>query len=732
MAVDNDVTNAGALGDMADAPLEESLAVDVLGAGALSVYAIVASVSFAALVFSGPAAGGLPRGAATFLLASGVITMVLGLRSRFTLAFGVVQDTAAIVLVPAVAALVAAGSDAAERDVVVVLAAAALLTGGLMWLLGRTGLSSAARFVPTTVVAGFLAGTGWLLTKGGFDVMTARSLRLADIDDLLAFDLARFWLPGVALGAVIVVVPLVRRLPPLMSSLATLGAIAAFFVVVRIASSLPAVEDGGWLIGPFPDGGLPRFVVSDLANADWSAVADTIPQLGVVVILSLLGVLLNIAGIQALLRQRIDVDAELRTVGIANMLVAPVGGLVGYHGLGNSALADRLGVRRSWAPLAVGGAAVAFAFIGAPVVGYIPKFVAGGLLIGAGAGLLVDWIGELRSTTNWSDRLVSIVILAVICFVGILEGIVVGIIAACLFFVVRYSRIDAVRVVSTGRERGSVVDRSAADAERLAELAGRLAVYELHGSLFFGSVSGVGDTVRERLHRPSAPIDVIVIDFARVADIDSSAYAVMSELAGDVSAAGARLIWSQLPGGASAVLARTQTAAVDEAPDLDRALEAAEDHLLAVHGGRASDTTDDDGDDGDDASYSDRLLACFEVRRFARGDVLTREGSSSDELFVVVAGEVSVSRLDRNGKTVRLRTLRTGSILGEIGFLTGEVRSATVTAESDVEVCALSAHEHDRLRREQPDLIVELYDRVLRSTAARAAAIDRSLTQALH
>ncbi len=44
------------------------------------------------------------------------------------------------------------------------------------------------------------------------------------------------------------------------------------------------------------------------------------------IILSLLGVLLNISGIQALLRQRIDLDVELRADGVANMVVAPIGG----------------------------------------------------------------------------------------------------------------------------------------------------------------------------------------------------------------------------------------------------------------------------------------------------------------------------------------------------------------------------------------------------------------------
>ena len=729
MSVQRDAAGANGV----QATDEDSVVANVVGSAALSVYSIVASVSFAALIFTGAAADGLPRGATTFLFSSGLITIFLGIRSRFRVAFGVVQDTAAIVLVPAVATLVASGSDDPVRDVFVVLAASALLTGCLMWMLGRTGLSAASRFMPTTVVSGFLAGTGWLLSKGGFDVMTAMSLQLGDIKDLLGFDLARLWLPGVALALVIVVVPLTPRVPPLLSSLATLGAIAIFFVVVQIASSVSAVEDGGWLLGPFPGGGSVRFVFADLVDSDWSAVANTIPQLGVVVILSLLGVLLNISGIQSLLRERIDLDVELRTVGLANMLVAPIGGLVGYHGLGDSALAERLGVRHSWTPIVVGVVTCVFAFIGSSAVGYIPKFVAGGLLIGAGISMLLAWVTELRATTSWPDRLVSIVILAVICFVGILEGIVVGIVAACLFFVVSYSRVDAIRIVSTGRELRSAVQRSAADSRRLDRSASRLAVYELHGSLFFGSVCGVAETIRERLSRPAAPIDVVVVDFARVASIDSSAYAVLSELVDDVTAAGVRLVWSQLPAGATTVLARAQTGVVDAAPDLDRALEAAEDDLLlvAVDDDDVSDSEDANVRDDDERAYSAALLEFFEARRYRAGDVLIREGDPSDELYLVTVGEVRASRHTPDGQEIRLRRLRAGSILGEIGFLTNEQRSATVTAETEVELRVLTADAHELLRREHPELVMELYDRVLWSTAARASTIQRSLIQAL-
>jgi len=697
---------------------------DVVGTVAVAIYAITTAVSFSALIFSGPAAEGLPRGAATFVFATGVLTVFLGLRSRFTMVFGMVQDTAAIVLVPAVATIAASSSDDVVRDVLVVLALSSALTGIAMWAIGQARVASMARFVPTTVVSGFLGGTGWLLLKGGFDVMVDRSLELGDLGALAGTELAKFWLPGAALGVLIAVIPFLRRVSPVVASVMTIVMTGAFFVVVALTSSVSAVEDGGWLVGPFPEEGSIALVGPELANADWSAVGDSAGTMGVVLILSVLGVLLNLSGLQVVTRSRVDLDEELKTAGLANLLVAPIGGLVGYHALGDTVLATRLGLGRRAITIAVGSIAGLFGFVGGELVGYLPRFTAGGLLIGAGLGLMIVWIRGLQSA-SWSDRLVGVLIVASIAFVGILEGIIVGILAACLIFVVRYSRIDPIRLVSTGLERRSVVERSSDEAERLDERADRMAVYELHGSLFFGSVSGIATTIRDRLTRPSSPIDVVIVDFARVADIDSSAFAVLAQLADDVEASGAVLFWSGLKPGAADVFERMDGTDHGTVVDgLDAALEHGEDHLLGT-------TPELTVDEAATEPYSDALLEWFALEFRNAGEVIMSEGDDSDELIVVVDGSVDVSRIDRNGQELRLRTLRAGAIIGEIGFLTGQTRTATITARTDVELRVLTTAAHERLRREQPDLVIELYDRVLHSTADRAAAIHRSLTQAL-
>jgi CRP-like cAMP-binding protein len=78
----------------------------------------------------------------------------------------------------------------------------------------------------------------------------------------------------------------------------------------------------------------------------------------------------------------------------------------------------------------------------------------------------------------------------------------------------------------------------------------------------------------------------------------------------------------------------------------------------------------------------DRVLAgvasVLDETRFLPEDVLMREGALEDWLFVLVEGEVEVTRSDRRV------TMGAGSVVGELAVLDPQPRSATVTALTPV------------------------------------------------
>jgi small-conductance mechanosensitive channel/CRP-like cAMP-binding protein len=92
-------------------------------------------------------------------------------------------------------------------------------------------------------------------------------------------------------------------------------------------------------------------------------------------------------------------------------------------------------------------------------------------------------------------------------------------------------------------------------------------------------------------------------------------------------------------------------------------------------------------------------------RRFGRGETLIREGDEGHTFYVILSGEVAVAR----GGTEVVR-LNRGAYLGEMSLLTGEPRSATVTATSDVTVLELDRDVFGRHFAQKPERAQQMSD----------------------
>jgi CRP-like cAMP-binding protein len=109
--------------------------------------------------------------------------------------------------------------------------------------------------------------------------------------------------------------------------------------------------------------------------------------------------------------------------------------------------------------------------------------------------------------------------------------------------------------------------------------------------------------------------------------------------------------------------------------------------------------------------------------RFLAGSRLVSELEAGADVFIILSGEAEVSVDARDGTRKVLRKLEAGAGFGEMASLTGELRSATVTATTDVEALVIADADFDRLRDERPAVAGV----IVHELASRLFEVERSL-----
>ncbi len=93
---------------------------------------------------------------------------------------------------------------------------------------------------------------------------------------------------------------------------------------------------------------------------------------------------------------------------------------------------------------------------------------------------------------------------------------------------------------------------------------------------------------------------------------------------------------------------------------------------------------------------------------YAKGEKIVNHGDSGSSMFVVLDGRVDVFLPVPEGGSERVATLGKGEYFGEMSLLTGEPRSATIRAASDVFVMEVSKSCVKPLLTKSPELMEEL------------------------
>jgi glutaminase len=267
----------------------------------------------------------------------------------------------------------------------------------------------------------------------------------------------------------------------------------------------------------------------------------------------------------------------------------------------------------------------------------------------------------------------------------------------------------------------------------LDDVGRRAQVFELQGDLLFATAE---TAVRDILAASSA-LDVVVVDFRRVSEVDASAAKLLLGLFTRLRDAGKKVLVADLrrhkdlsraleeglsaSGGAGQGEFRSFA-------NLDLALEHAENRLLRELAGAPSaggDVPLAEHDflrglsPGAAAAVQERLRP----QSFRRGEMLVRQGDPAGDIYLITKGEVSVVLELPGGQAKRLSTLSAGMTFGELGAIAGNVRTADVRADTAIECHVLSKAAFEALAETHPAARLGLLENMLRNVSALAMAL---------
>lgn len=130
---------------------------------------------------------------------------------------------------------------------------------------------------------------------------------------------------------------------------------------------------------------------------------------------------------------------------------------------------------------------------------------------------------------------------------------------------------------------------------------------------------------------------------------------------------------------------------------------------------------------GIDPASLARLAAEADVRHLPGGETLIREGDPSDALYAVASGRLQAFVGGEAGETL-VGEIGRGEVIGEMGILADEPRSATVRALRDSNLVHIPAQAFIQFLREEPDelfaitqLLIQRLRRSIRSEATGAS-----------
>lgn len=298
--------------------------------------------------------------------------------------------------------------------------------------------------------------------------------------------------------------------------------------------------------------------------------------------------------------------------------------------------------------------------------------------------------------------------------------------------------VSPIRRWRDGNTVRSVAARSTQQAAVLDEHAHRIQLIELQGPLHDLAVESLAHRLLDAANGDGGASWALVLDVSHVSSVHAAAASVLDEALDALMLTGADVaVVDPVPTHRRGRV-RVGTARATRFDDVDHALSAAENTVLAEHGlvGDLPEATTPLREHevlaglalDHQAAVGERLVS----RVVPAGTIVMEAGSLPDGLVWVSAGEASVLVKAAGGRWRRISGVGAGGVLGEMSMIDDQPRSARVVTDSPALLHVLDASGVQALREDRREvyeavvlaLAQLLSGRLRRSTAAMRARED--------
>jgi SulP family sulfate permease len=724
-----------------------NLAGDLWGGLAAMLVALPSAIAFGVTIFA-------PLGGS--YAAQGAIAGILGATALGLIAsaFGGTQRLITAPCAPAAAVLSAIAIEMVQGgtpadSVVLMLTLMGLVCGLLQLGFGAIGLGRLIKYMPYPVVSGYLSGVGIIIIVSQIPKFLGVPKSTHFWEALGSPGLWQW--QGITVGAVTVAVmlfaPMVTKIVP-AAILGLACGVLAYFGLGLADPALLNLTENALIVGPLggSDAGFGEAMIGR-----WQAVGNLnfaqlrsllVPALTLAVLLSI-DTLKTCVVLDALTRSRHNSNKELIGQGLGNLASSLIGGVPGAGQMGATLVNISSGGQSRWSGLAEGMLSlVAFLLLGT-LIAWVPIAALSGILIVIGVRMFDRHsLQLLKSRTTILDFVVIAAVIVVALTVSLIAASGAGIALAVMLFIREQIRGSIVRSKAYGNQMFSKRVRLPNEMAILEKRGEQTAIFELQGSLFFGTTDQLYTLLEPELKTRT----YIILDLRRVQSVDLTAVHMIEQIESMLAERGALLIFSQLPENVPSGQDMRQyfdqvglvkaERRIQTFSELDDALEWVEERLIEEEHlerllEKPLELREIDVFLGRKESTLAALESCMDKRSYKAGEKIFAQGDAGDEMFLIRRGAVRIVLPLNDKQGHHLATFGRSDFFGEMAFLDPAPRSADALAFTDTDLFVLSRKRFDTLAEEHKKLAIGLVLSVARVLSIRLRYANAEL-RALH